>query len=692
MAMKTSMDEKFLKKLIDIIDINLENEQFGVSELASEIGLSRSQLHRKLQDINGKSTSQFIREYRLQRAMEMLKGNQFTASEISYRVGFSSPSYFNKCFHNLYGYPPGKAVFNVPVASSKKNFSKKMMGIIPLIVLIGLIVFNELGKASVDSINLEKTIAVMPFVNDSPNNENIYLCNGIMAGIRDHLAKVPDFIVVSRRSVEKYRNNPTSLNVIAKELDVNYLVEGRVQRIGDRAIISAELISVKDNKVVWSESYKKDVSEIFEVQVNVIESITNNLETIISPNLKNVLNTTATQDKLAVEYFLQGEEYRYKANRPLQKHEVWLDLINNAKSSYEQAIKRDSLFASAYFGLALTAFERYGYYVDDENNLDEILHQTNKVLQLDPNHSSAYRVRGNYFESINQKDKAIMDYEKSLKIFPNNVSALNSLIKVYKTNNNYKDAMITLEKLEEFSKSRDELNILYSNYIMFYRILEQHDMVDYYYNKIFEAQTTSGFNVGRFWSYIHSTRFEKARVYTEETILKNNQLRNGLLGYIYLREKDFPKALEYYRKCYEQVEVEGINSLASRFVYSGYGEVLIRTGQIEKGTKMLKKQPSINNNMLNSKRSIDKPIMYLSSASLYAYLGEYDQVHDIIEKFDTENGWLYWDWMIFEVKKDDFFDLLRNDPVFNASYKRGEKQVEEIQKQVRLYLPSTLPN
>lgn len=229
MARELSMDQDFINKLIAIIDINLENEKFGVVELASEIGLSRSQLHRKLQDINGKSTSKFIREYRLQKAMEMLKGNVATASEIAFRVGFSSPTYFNTSFHNFYGYPPGEVKFQKPIETPKKSISKKLVNIVPIIILIGLIIFNEgFNKKSTVLSSIEKSIAVMPFVNDSPNEENMYFCNGIMAGIRDHLANVPEFTVVSRRSVEKYRNTSTALSVISKELDVNYLIEGRV--------------------------------------------------------------------------------------------------------------------------------------------------------------------------------------------------------------------------------------------------------------------------------------------------------------------------------------------------------------------------------------------------------------------------------------------------------------------------------
>ena len=88
MPEKHSMDEAFIQKLNDILDINLPNENFGVSELAIEVGYSRSQLHRKLNEIADKSSSQFIREYRLQKAMEMLKIDSGTASEISYQVGF----------------------------------------------------------------------------------------------------------------------------------------------------------------------------------------------------------------------------------------------------------------------------------------------------------------------------------------------------------------------------------------------------------------------------------------------------------------------------------------------------------------------------------------------------------------------------------------------------------------------------
>ena len=103
-----SMEQVFLEKLNEIVEANLQNEQFGVAEISREMGLSRSGIHRKLRAITKKSVTQHIREYRLQKAMEMLRHHEATAAEIAFRVGFSSPAYFNKCFHEYYGYPPGE--------------------------------------------------------------------------------------------------------------------------------------------------------------------------------------------------------------------------------------------------------------------------------------------------------------------------------------------------------------------------------------------------------------------------------------------------------------------------------------------------------------------------------------------------------------------------------------------------------
>jgi len=103
-----SIENDFLRKITEIIMENISNEQFGVSELARETGMSRSNLLRKVKKLTKISVSRFIRQVRLKHAMEMLRQTSLTVSEVSYEVGFSSISYFIKCFHDYYGYPPGE--------------------------------------------------------------------------------------------------------------------------------------------------------------------------------------------------------------------------------------------------------------------------------------------------------------------------------------------------------------------------------------------------------------------------------------------------------------------------------------------------------------------------------------------------------------------------------------------------------
>lgn len=103
-----SMDERFLQKLQEHVLQNLQVEDYSVEDLAQEVAFSRSHLYRKLQSLTGLSISQFIRKVRLEKAYELLQDEVATISEIAYSVGFGSSTYFSKCFHEEYGFPPGE--------------------------------------------------------------------------------------------------------------------------------------------------------------------------------------------------------------------------------------------------------------------------------------------------------------------------------------------------------------------------------------------------------------------------------------------------------------------------------------------------------------------------------------------------------------------------------------------------------
>jgi AraC-like DNA-binding protein len=109
MTRSLNVDQAMINKLAGIVLTNLQDENFGVEKLAKEAGMSRVTVHRKIKSFKGQSVSQFIREIRLQKAIKMLEDNEGNVAEIAFKVGFGSPTYFIKCFHDYYGFPPGEA-------------------------------------------------------------------------------------------------------------------------------------------------------------------------------------------------------------------------------------------------------------------------------------------------------------------------------------------------------------------------------------------------------------------------------------------------------------------------------------------------------------------------------------------------------------------------------------------------------
>ncbi|MEL6846777.1 MAG: helix-turn-helix transcriptional regulator, partial [Bacteroidota bacterium] len=121
MADFTPETDPFFQRLHSAVEAHLEDEAFGVAELAEEMHMSRSTLLRRVKSASGQSVALYIRQLRLKHAKAMLKDSSLTVSEIAYKVGFSSSSYFTKCFREEYGYPPSEEAQQSPVVQNQPN-------------------------------------------------------------------------------------------------------------------------------------------------------------------------------------------------------------------------------------------------------------------------------------------------------------------------------------------------------------------------------------------------------------------------------------------------------------------------------------------------------------------------------------------------------------------------------------------
>ena len=292
-----SIDQLFLEEVHEVIENNLSQVDFGVDELAHKIGISRSQLHRRLKIITGKSASKMIKEIRLNKAFEMMQSSGSTAADISFRVGFSSPSYFNTCFHEYFGYPPGKVRHNKSPESRKKHaISRKYL----IILLAAIIVAVSTLILYLDTRIANNSIAVLPFTYLGDDPEMQYLADGVMNAIVLHLSKIEGLKVMDRTSVERYRETDKSAVHIGQELNVAYLLEGSFQKYGDQVRLIVQLIRPGKEGHIWAQEYDRYWKDIFSVQSEVAQTIAREIRVVIKPEgrLLNENKTTHQTDSL----------------------------------------------------------------------------------------------------------------------------------------------------------------------------------------------------------------------------------------------------------------------------------------------------------------------------------------------------------------------------------------------------------
>ena len=565
----------------------------------------------------------------------------------------------------------------------KKTISKlRLISLISLLglMLVGFILVNKYWNKRVeDTAAIEKSIAVLPFRNDSPDDENKYFCNGIMEGILNHLAKIPQLTVVSRTSVEQYRENPPSLKKIGQELSVNYLVEGSVQKIGDRVIIFAKLSSTKNEGYLWSAKYDEQLTEIFSIQATVTESIAKELETIINPEIKERITAIPTKDPIAYDYYLQGNEFLFNANPLIQSNEEWRSLRNKATLFYELALERDSLLAEAYVGLAKVEYsKRYSSEIE-ENYLDTVFSLANKALSINPKLAYAYILRGKYYFFNNQFELTKKELNKAVELNPNDLSILFEQTTFLILNTDYLKAVDGLKKLEGIVRSEKEKKQLLQSYYILFGEIGDLKMQENYKRLLKEDWDD-------WWFYLKINELDSALITLNKLVPVETQSKLIFLGLIHMQKKEFDKAVEYFNQWEKLVKEEKIQVWEATRIGHRYGQALIRNGQKEKGMTIIQKQIKDFNQRLKLNR-FDGILIYYDLANSHAFLGNKEKAYFWLEKFTAENGWKVGHLEYF-IQYDIAFDNLRNEQRFQEIVNKGIQKKKRIRQQVKQYLDS----
>ncbi len=238
----------------------------------------------------------------------------------------------------------------------KKSTGKKRIVITASIIILlgtaGFLVYKNLSTDKAEPVSNDQSIAVLPFVDMSPAKDQEYLSDGMSEELLNHLSKIQGLKVISRTSSFSFKGKNVDVRKIGENLGVANILEGSIRKSGNTIRITAQLIEVSNGTHLWSETYDREMKDVFALQDEISKMIVDILKIKLSGKQTNQLAGSFTKNTEAYEDYLRG---RYHWNTRTDEG------IKKAIGYFEDAIKKDSGYAAAYSGLADTYLTLYDY-------------------------------------------------------------------------------------------------------------------------------------------------------------------------------------------------------------------------------------------------------------------------------------------------------------------------------------------
>ena len=298
----------------------------------------------------------------------------------------------------------------MPATTRKKKRTWIYVVVIGVLLSLGLFFLGRFTAAPTQRAAVDtsvKSIAVLPFENLSDDKQNTYFADGVQDQILTNLGRVSELRVISHTTVRQYKSGePRNLRQIGKQLGVTHILEGSVQRAGDRLRIAAQLIDARTDSQIWAETYDRTAADLFAIQSELAESIVAQLQAKLSPEQKADIEARPTQDLVAFELYLRAKQI---VDSYLIADDVRAALLS-ALQSLDQAIKRDPNFLSAY--CYITRANDLLYFFDLDPTPDRILLAEAAVkvaLRLRPDSAEAHFAMADFLFRCRR------DYDGALK-------------------------------------------------------------------------------------------------------------------------------------------------------------------------------------------------------------------------------------------------------------------------------------
>jgi adenylate cyclase len=300
------------------------------------------------------------------------------------------------------------------------------IGVVAVLIIVAgaLAIWNFYFRPAFEPASIEQmafplpdkpSIAVLPFENMSGDPDQEYFSDGITENIITALSKVHNMFVIARNSTFTYKNRAVKIQQVAEDLGVRYVLEGSVQKTGDRVRITAQLIDAITGNHLWAERYDRDLTDIFALQDEITKKIITSLHVELTVGEDARLYGQTTDNFEAYLKFLQGNAHLMRLNK---------DATILARKMFKEAVALDPNFIFAYVNLAWThTFDAaYGWAKSRVKSLEAAEEFAQKALSLDDSFAGTYGVLGSVQLNKGNLKEAVALREKAIALAPNSAN------------------------------------------------------------------------------------------------------------------------------------------------------------------------------------------------------------------------------------------------------------------------------
>ncbi|MGD8538872.1 MAG: protein kinase [Candidatus Aminicenantes bacterium] len=328
------------------------------------------------------------------------------------------------------------------------------------IIIAGYLILNEKRKeeitptASKKAVSWSNSIAILPFKDLSPEGDQEYLCESMMASLITKLRSLsPDLKVISQRTVLKYKNMSVDITHIGKELDVKTILDGSIQIIGNRILVNAWLTNVHDNSVIWPFEHEGKFESVLDVQDEITLNLARELNVHFQDKNVEMLKQQEPQNIDAYVFYSRGTHFER-----LYRDEEQEEDFETAERMYSRAIEIDPLYALAYIGMG-NLFEYHFVLYDREQDMEIMLQNYQKAYELAPDMAESNVGLGWYHFYHQDNDSAYKYYKRAFELNPNdpdvnyNIGGFFRSIGLFKKAIKYYSRAIDLNPLDPIYRS-----------------------------------------------------------------------------------------------------------------------------------------------------------------------------------------------------------------------------------------------